>query len=247
MFTVSAAQLRDAQDVRFTSKHNGSSTYHLYGAHLAELQAPYGLLVYLHGDGAGEFSDPLDSSIKDYARVARQYGLLMIAPRTPDRKYQTWWHEESSPRYLRELLQDLYSRYPINRKRIWFVGYSGGAETLSYNILTDDNDLFDGGGVLFLGGGGFDNKTTFSRAPKKALKAHFYLHWLVGADDSPTKGGADHGFNALAAAQKGYQRYTSAGFMTKITILPHVDHYRVCAYGAVSLAEMLERASRSAQ
>lgn len=72
----------------------------------------------------------------------------MIPPTTPDRGSLTWWTKESSPNYLSELLQEVYRRYPIDKSRIWLAGYSGGAETISYNLLTDHGNLFQGGALL---------------------------------------------------------------------------------------------------
>ncbi|MDO4641326.1 MAG: hypothetical protein Q4A84_06450 [Neisseria sp.] len=230
----------DNTTISFTGPSGQTSSYRIYGDHLEEDSAPYGLLVYLHGDGADEFDDAQSKTLQAYADIARKHNLLMIAPKTPDRGSLTWWKKESSPTYLSELLQEVYRRYPIDKSRIWLVGYSGGAETISYNLLTDHSNLFQGGGALLIGGGGFSNDTSFGLKPSSQLKQNFVLKWLIGEKDTDGQEEADPGFDALDAAKQAYRRYRNEGFSASLEIVPNVGHYNINReYGPATLDKLI--------
>lgn len=69
--------------------------------------APKGVVVHLHGDGAGEFRNP-SGTLADLAAAANSRGLFFLAPRTPDeRNGVTWWHDlGGNLAWLRGMLDD---------------------------------------------------------------------------------------------------------------------------------------------
>lgn len=199
----------DLESQRFSA--NGlTSDYHLYGAHLTEADRPFGLIVYLHGDGEGrvEHRRPQSGILKAYADVAREHGMLMIAPQEPDPGSDTWWGGEGrSAAWLRALVQDVSARYGVDARQLWFVGYSGGAEAITYHVLPGHGDLVSGGGALLVGGGGAVEGMAHARPLSDSAKADFVMRWLVGARDR----GADDGFDALDASARGQAHYRAQG------------------------------------
>lgn len=204
-----ASRPADLESQRFSA--NGlTSDYHLYGSHLAEADGPLGLVVYLHGDGEGraEHRRPQEGILKAYADVAREHGMLMIAPQEPDPGSDTWWGGEGrSAEWLRALVQDVSARYGVDARQLWFVGYSGGAEAITYHVLPGHGDLVAGGGALLVGGGGAVEGMVHARPLSDSAKADFVMRWIVGAGDS----GADDGFDALDASARGRAHYLAQG------------------------------------
>lgn len=205
----------------------------------------HGLLLYLHGDGAGEFDDPDDATLTSFARIARKHHMLMVAPRTPDTQTMTWWRKPGSTHYLRALLLHLYAHYPIDRHHVWLVGYSGGAEEITYNLLMDHNDLLHGGGALLVGGGGLSRTTVFGHIPSHPLRQHFPLYWLAGEMDTPDRGGDDKGFDALGEAHVAERRLHAAGFLTHFRIIPDTGHYHIILHAPSMMDRLLTQPAGS--
>ena len=198
--------------------------------------AAKGLVLYLHGDGVKGYP----SSLPQYAEQARAKGFALLVPQTPDTASATWWKNGTrNAAYLRALLEDIYRKYNVNRGNVWLVGYSGGAELISYYLLPQHNDLFSGGGALLVGGGGMEIPLHFGKKPTDDLKSRFPMKWLVGSRDN----GAD--FDALTASQQGRDRYAAAGFHTRREIIPGVDHIKSGDYGAAALGALFSGATRN--
>ncbi|KPN72134.1 hypothetical protein [Neisseria sp. 83E34] len=239
-----APDFADRSQERFGTRHNGSSIYRLYAAHLSEQAAPFGLLVYLHGDGADEFAAG-SNQLDGYAAVARKHRLLMIAPLTPDHRSRTWWRSNTAPRYAAELIAHISRRYAVDTGNIWLAGYSGGAEVITYHLLADHSHLFHGGGALMVGGGGFGEKDAFAQRPSETFKSRFALKWLAGEYDTPAKGGSDKGFDALNEARQAYRRYRAAGFTdAEFEVVPATGHYRLATHGPAALDKLIQRQHR---
>lgn len=121
---------------------------------------PVGLLIRLHGDGAGEYTRGQASTTTwEYADEAIANNMMVIIPRTPDVASNTWWQatERAEHRaYLESLVDSVIAEpnYPnINRSDIFWYGYSGGAEFLGYDFITNATNYITSGAILTGGGG----------------------------------------------------------------------------------------------
>lgn len=227
--------MADHLNQSYTSSASVTSDYHLFAAGRTS-GVPLGLVVQLHGDGAGEFPSPNAGVLAAYNNVAKAHGMLMLAPRTPDKVgSRTWWENTSSPVWLLALMDYVRSVYSIDATKIWFMGYSGGSEVQSYFLLPDYNNRIGTGGSIMLGGGGAVGMS-YGRTPTAAFKTTQRLHWAVGSND--TNDGT--GWNAFAAAQGGYNRYVADGF-TRSTwqVLQGADHFQSEPLGPQVLADQL--------
>lgn len=225
------------QDYTYESFTSSSRTsqFHLYAAG-RPTGTPLGLVVQLHGDGAGEFPTPTGGTLKLYNDVAKQYGMLMLAPRSPDATgVRTWWENSYSPVWLLALLDHVRSVYSIDSTKIWFMGFSGGAEVQTYWLLSDYSNRFGTGGNIMLGGGGAAG-LVFGRQPTAAFKTTQRLHWAVGGNDLDD----GEGFNAFAASQGGFDRYGTEGFTIRSReVIPGMDHFQSEWDGPRVLADQL--------
>ncbi|OLT53744.1 hypothetical protein BJF89_02755 [Corynebacterium sp. CNJ-954] len=188
---------------------------------------PKGVLVHLHGDGAGEFDldgggdDGGEPTLTEIAQVAASRDMVLIAPRTPDhRRGETWWRKlDRNLRWLNALVDDrVHGENGLDPGNVWWSGYSGGAEMLSYGVLRSARELVSGGAVLMAGGGAPEETPDPDAEPLTVP-----LRWYVGDLDDGTRS-AD-GFDALSAAAGGSAWHQAAGAEgVGLHILPGVAH-----------------------
>lgn len=213
-------------------RHKGrSSQVYTYNCGEADgSAAPRGVLIHLHGDGAGEFGLPGDGdpdeddtepTLGELAQVAGSRNMVLIAPRTPDhRRGETWWRRlDRNVDWLTALVADrVRADSELDDENVWWSGYSGGAEMLSYGILRSVPGLVTGGAVMMAGGGAPDEDPGSSGDTLTVP-----LRWYVGDLDDGTRS-AD-GFDALSAAREGAAWYRRSGADgAEIQILPGVAH-----------------------
>lgn len=226
----SGGPLTDALNVGFVATNTYSSIYHRYVAGL-DWTKPVGLMVHFHGDGAFEFNNPTSDWMLGGTRgliaKAKAMNMILIVALTPDDAVGrlTWWQwygKEENPRYAKDLIVDILSKYNIDRKRIWFTGSSGGSQFITRYLLPyfGVEIGINGGGFVCFGGG---QAPAASFAPyNPTFKSSWHCQWVVGELDD----GSDEvdGFNALVAANAGKAWYNTQGFSTEVTYLTGLRH-----------------------
>ncbi|EMY33136.1 subtilase family serine protease, partial [Arthrobacter crystallopoietes BAB-32] len=200
--------------------------YHVYGNNVDRSQ-PVGVLFVFHGDysypAQSYVHHPTGAVMKAMAAEAAKKNMIMIPVITPDKSGGiTWWEEtDRNGDYFRALSAMLISKYDVDASRVWFHGYSGGAEFVSFEVLADRQNWIKGGGATIVGGGGWRSMPTTPSAEVKALN----LNWIAGSLDG--LGGTTLAtWSALGTAQNAQKQYASRGFTkTTMTVLPGVNHY----------------------
>ena len=221
-----AAAPRSATYQTYTAPNGVSSKYHVY-ANGIDTKKPVGVLFVFHGDysypAQSYVHHPNGSIMKKMAAEAAKKNMIMVPVITPDKKGGiTWWEDaDRNGDYFRALAGTLIARYKLDARRIWFHGYSGGAEFITYELLAARQDWIKGGGATIVGGGGYTGMETAAPAAVKKMK----LHWICGSRDG--RGGTSlKTWSALGTAKSAEKKYKSLGFInTKMTILPGVTHY----------------------
>ena len=102
-------------------KSNGKTrAYYLYvpSTLAAGTQAP--LIVTLHGSGRNGIT--LVEKWKDYAK---KEGIILVGPDATNS--QGWAAPQDGPDFLRDLVEELKTKYPINPRRVYLFGHSAGA------------------------------------------------------------------------------------------------------------------------
>ncbi|WP_233542668.1 hypothetical protein [Kocuria tytonis] len=208
-------------DRSFTERGVTSSYHVLDGG--VDTSRPVGLVMDLHGDGGAEFYEP-GGRTTCLAAVAASHNDLLVVPLTPDCPGScTWWKKlRPNLRWLRALTEkELFKNLPVQSNRVTWMGYSGGAEMLSYGILGEAPDLVTGGAVM-VGGGGSPGALQESATPRQ--KRDLRLWWFTGAQDDGTD--PDASFDAVSAATAGHRFYEKRGFQrTRLEVLPDHDHF----------------------
>lgn len=207
-----AALARSTQDVEACDPITGEFThddrdsiFHIYSCGV-DASRPVGVLVHLHGDGAGEFVGPddPDGTLNSLARVARERNMLLIAPQTPDQgNGWTWWRNMGQnidwlSAFMREEVLD---RQNVDAENVWWSGYSGGADMISRGVLSHLSPLVTSGAVM-MGGGAAPLTVDAPLEPYSPQQSDTLpLRWVVGAQDEN-----------VGAAREGSQWYKDRGF-----------------------------------
>ena len=95
-------------------------TYYLYVPKSVKPSEPIPLLVLLHGSNHVGLS--LAEKWKD---LAENEQVILLAPDSADSAY--WSIPNDGPGFLHELVEAIKTKYPINPKRVYLFGHSGGA------------------------------------------------------------------------------------------------------------------------
>lgn len=235
---------------------NRTSTYHIYAGHL-NTNEPFGVLVWLHGDGAYEAKNSANDSYLlgegGVLTLARERNLLLVVPKTPelgsDNKPRWWQDSKNNVAWLFSLIEHLAGLYDWQWPNFWIAGFSGGAEVQTYEIIPNSwlNTLPNtaSGGLIIIGGGGayVYPYTGITRG----VSGRFSLNWFVGendtgAEDPNDPDGVDAGFDAVTASLKGYDHLTNLGWTTRRDLIPNRAHLIVDANGKAEYGYYIARA-----
>lgn len=214
------------EHIKFKDSEGQKSWYHLWESGQA------GFLYYFDGDYTDldetSINWPREGLLAQLASVAQRHDLMLVAVNTPDTDGSgdgyTWWEDiDSNGDYFRELHADLCAKYPlVDASNLWLVGYSGGAEFISYDLLNRGIKGMTTGGAVIVGGGGAEGRVA-KKKRAQACAASVPMHWCVGDRDVVGATNPPE-WSALHAARDGAAAFSEAGFSTHLHIFPGVDH-----------------------
>jgi len=133
---------------------NGKTrAYYLYVPSTLKPGSKSPLIVMLHGSGRVGMS-----LVEKWKDLARKEGFIIAGPDSSDPR--GWNAPKDGPAFLRDLVEELKAKYPINPRRIYLFGHSAGASfALEMSLmesqyfaataihagalLADDGDLLD--------------------------------------------------------------------------------------------------------
>ncbi len=118
LMCVSSASAKDDITKELITSGGRERAYYLYVPSTAKGPAP--LIVMLHGSNRTGVS--LVEKWKDYAK---KEGIIVAGPDSSN--LSGWGSPQDGPDYLRDLVEELKSKYPINPRRVYLFGHSAGA------------------------------------------------------------------------------------------------------------------------
>ena len=236
--------------------HSGRNIYYrVDNLHLlSESESAPGVLFYFDGDHLSRAGSRLlrrTSPLRaELAKVAAEFNMLSVPvlspgslrePRladgdsyAPPLTYNWWIRARSNGRMVRALIEEIALAYKVDMSRIWLAGYSGGAEFLSYELLSHDIEWIRGGGATFIGGGGADGVPVRVReqaALNPSSHEHLLMSWHVGVLDGRSPSArrrmatsSEGSWSARIAVQEGSAFYEGLGARTLLQVTPGRGH-----------------------
>lgn len=204
------------------------SVYHVYAKRI-DWDRPVGVLYYFGGDyfdeSSSEVFHPRGKVMRNLAEQAARRNLVTVVPVPPsgqgDEGY-TWWEQDAAnAEWFRSLSEALKASIGAASADTWLMGYSGGAEFITYRLLADHQPSYGYGGAIMVGGGGRPNTYVNLLDP---FKSTIQLTWVVGEND--TAGATNPpDWSAYDAAENGASFYEGEGFAhTSLQIVPRSSH-----------------------
>ena len=213
----------------YTSPAGTTSQYHVY-ADGVDFSKPVGVVFYFDGDywrnDQSKVYDP-SGELAQMAASAAAQNMLFVPVISPDtNRYDggvTWWEDmERNGEFFRSFASAFIAANGVDSSNVWTMGYSGGAEFITYELNTKPQTWRNGGGSIMVAGGGLDEGT-----PSAALKSQ-PMYWYTNANDGAGET-YPQTWSARGAVEGGYDAYLSAGYTNaSVTVLLPDPERRSC-------------------
>ena len=210
----------------YTSPAGTTSQYHVY-AEGVDFSKPVGVVFYFDGDywrnDQSKVYDP-SGELAQMAASAAAQNMLFVPVISPDtNRYDagvTWWEDmERNGEFFRAFASSFIAANGVDSSNVWTMGYSGGAEFITYELNTKPQTWRNGGGSIMVAGGGLDEGT-----PSAALKSQ-PMFWYANSNDG-TGETYPQTWSARGAVEGGYDAYLAAGYTNaSATVLNGSGHF----------------------
>ena len=119
MLVVATSTKDDITKELLTSKGK-TRVYYLYVPSTVSASSPAPMIVMLHGSGRTGIS-----LVEKWKDLAKKENIIIAGPDSLDTR--GWGSPQDGPDYLRDLVEELKAKYPINTRRVYLFGHSAGA------------------------------------------------------------------------------------------------------------------------
>ncbi len=99
---------------------NKKRVYYLFGPEKPDAAKTLPLIVLLHGSGRNG-----QTLIDPWKELADKENVVLVAP--DSRNPATWSLGPDGPEFLRDVVEAVKTKYPIDSRRVYLFGHSGGA------------------------------------------------------------------------------------------------------------------------
>src|SRR5215510_3196513 len=118
LISFSSAVAKDDITKELITSNGKTRAYYLYVPSTVKEPAP--LIIMLHGSNRTGVT--LVEKWKDFAK---KEGIIIAGPDASNLK--GWGWPQDGPDFLRDLVEELKSKYPVNPRRVYLFGHSAGA------------------------------------------------------------------------------------------------------------------------
>jgi len=202
LLPLSAAAAADEITKELITSKGKARPYYLYVPATVKAAAPAPLVVLLHGSGRIGIS--LAEKWKD---LAKKEGFIIVGPDSSN--IRGWAAPQDGPDFLRELVEELKTKYPINPRRVYLFGHSAGA-IFALEISLMESQYF-AATAIHAGALGPDDSDLIDIAKRK-------IPIFIQVGDR------DPGF-PLKAVRATRDALNEKGFAVELTELPNHDHW----------------------
>ena len=212
----------------YTSPVGTTSQYHVYANNL-DYSKPVGVVFYFDGDywqrNESKVYTPDEGMLAAMGKIANARNMVFVPIISPDTNASgdgiTWWEDmDANGEFFRSFAKSFINQNNLDASQVWTMGYSGGAEFITYE-LTDHNTAWRSGGGSIMVAGGDSDGSVDADATTKGLP----MYWWVGAND--TSGNTNPvTWSARGAVESGYNAYLSAGFSNaRVKLIDGFSHH----------------------
>ena len=114
------ASAKDDITKELITSNGKTRAYYLYVPSTVKPESPVPLIVMLHGSGRVGMS-----LVEKWKDLAKKENLIIAGPDSSNS--QGWGMPQDGPDFLRDLVEELKRKYPINPRRVYLFGHSAGA------------------------------------------------------------------------------------------------------------------------
>jgi poly(3-hydroxybutyrate) depolymerase len=178
-------------------------TYYLFvPSSVTKATKPVPLLVLLHGSGRNGLS-----LVEKWKELADANGFIIVGPDASDT--QRWRVPEDGPDFIRDLVEALKGRYPINPRQVYLFGHSAGA-VFALNLSMMESEYFAATAVH---AGSWRDAKEFSVMDYARRKSPLAI--FVGDRDQ---------FFSLSSVKATEGALLKQGFPVQVTVIKGHDH-----------------------
>jgi poly(3-hydroxybutyrate) depolymerase len=163
--------------------------------------APAPLVVLLHGSGRNGLS-----LIDKWKDLAQQDGVIIVGPDSMDAA--RWQAPQDGPDFLHDLVEAVKAKYPINPRRVYLFGHSGGATFALYMALYESRYF----------------AATAIHAGAMAAQAYPLIDYAQRKIPIAIYVGTRDPFFPLSDVRATRNELNKKGFTVELTELPNHDH-----------------------
>lgn len=176
--------------------------YYLFAPEKLSASQPLPLIVLLHGSGRNGLS-----LVEKWKNLAKKENVIIVGPDALDSR--SWRIPEDGPDALRELIETLKAKYPVNERRVYLFGHSAGAGQSLYLSLLESQYF----AATAVHAGALDPQAYpfIERAKRKIPIAIF-----VGTNDN---------FFPLSIVRETRDAFNSRGFSLELTEIKNHTHW----------------------
>ena len=226
--TQRARTMSSATYQSYTSPAGTTSQYHVYANNL-DYSKPVGVVFYFDGDywqrNESKVYTPDEGMLAAMGKIANARNMVFVPIISPDTNASgdgiTWWEDmNTNGEFFRSFASSFIGQNNLDASQVWTMGYSGGAEFITYE-LTDHNTAWrNGGGSIMVAGGDSDGSVDADATTKASP-----MYWWVGAKD--TSGNTNPvTWSARGAVESGYNAYLGAGFSdARVKLIDGFSHH----------------------
>src|SRR3954471_6748188 len=202
LLSASSVCAKDDITKELITSNGKTRSYYLYVPPTVKADAPVPLVVMLHGSGHVGMS-----LVEKWKDLAKKENFIIAGPDSSDP--EVWAVPKDGPDYLRDLVEELRKKYPVNPRRIYLFGHSAGA-SFSMEMGVMEPEYF-AAVAIHAGALPANNRDLVTMAKRKIP-----MYIQVGDRDSfaPVK---------VVQATQGFLKDND--FPIEVTVIPNHDHW----------------------
>ena len=203
LLLISLTQPAAAAKISRETFRSGGTERVYYLATPKTMDAPVPLVILFHGSGhVGR------SLVEKWDSLAAKEGFIAVGPDATHTEY--WQAPDDGPDFLRDLVDHLADRFPVDRRRIYLFGHSAGAGfALQMGLL--ESRYFAAAAIH----AGALDESTESWLPAKANRK-IPFHIAIGVRDQ---------YVPLERVRGTRDALEAAGIPVELVEMPHHDHW----------------------